>query len=63
MVEWLKQGHGTVIKYSKGDLSIPGDFSTSSETRASKTSAVEIVIEIRESCTGGRSSMLGNDDE
>ena len=44
-------------------LSIPGDFSTSKETRTSKTSVGEIVIELRELCIGGRSSIFGSDDE
>ena len=44
-------------------LFIPGDFSTSNETRASKTSVTVIVIELRESCIDGRLSMFGREDE
>ena len=36
-------------------LSIPGDFSTSSKTRASKTCVAVTVIELRESCIDDRS--------
>ena len=39
-------------------LSIPADFSTSSEIKASCTTVTVIVIEFKESFTIGRSSML-----
>ena len=50
MVKGLSQGLSTVLQHSIGEiLSMPGGFSTSSETRTSKTSAMEIAIELRES--------------
>ena len=64
MVEWLSQGLSTILQNSIGEiLSIPGDFSTSNETRASKTSVTVIVTELRESCIDGRLSMFGKEDE
>ena len=64
MVEWLSQGLSTILQNSIGEiLSIPGDFSTSNETRASKTSVAVIVTELRESCIDGRLSMFGKEDE
>ena len=44
-------------------LSMPGDFSTSNETRASKISITAMVTELRESCIDGRLSMFGKEDE
>ena len=50
--EVAQSGLSTALQYSRWDF---GDFSTSSKTRASKTLAAVIVIELRESCMDDRS--------
>ena len=60
MVEWLGQSHSTAPQHSRGNFIHTRRFLDIqfNETRASKTSVEEVVIELRELCIGGRSSIL-----